>query len=86
MKRGQNSYKKSHSKVDFDLKHDSEKELWEGDSKRGVGEKGTGFIQKELLDLNTTGGEMKRGFYKRSYGMETLNGDRRKGDLTKRAV
>ncbi|GFQ93292.1 hypothetical protein TNCT_323051 [Trichonephila clavata] len=51
MKRGQNSYKKSHSKVDFDLKQDSEKEPWEGDAQRGVGEKGTGCIQKEPLDL-----------------------------------
>ncbi|GFR03179.1 hypothetical protein TNCT_340771 [Trichonephila clavata] len=55
MKRGQNSYKKSHSKVD--LKHETEKEPW--DSQRGVGEKGIGWIQNELLDLkhNGMGGE-----------------------------
>ncbi|GFR05839.1 cysteine and histidine-rich domain-containing protein 1 [Trichonephila clavata] len=45
----------SHSKVD--LKHEREKEPW--DSQRGVGEKETGWIQKELLDLkhNGMGGE-----------------------------
>ncbi|GFQ65889.1 hypothetical protein TNCT_136851 [Trichonephila clavata] len=55
MKRGQNSYKKSHSKVDFDLKQDSEKEPW--DSQRGVGEKEIGWIQKEPWDHNGRGGE-----------------------------
>ncbi|GFQ85139.1 hypothetical protein TNCT_530821 [Trichonephila clavata] len=62
IKRGQNSYKKSHSNVDFDLKHDSKKEPWEGDSQRGVGKKVTGCIQKETLDLKHNGRGGEKGF------------------------
>ncbi|GFR27795.1 hypothetical protein TNCT_566171 [Trichonephila clavata] len=80
MKRGQNSYKKSHSKVDFDLKQDSEKEPW--DSQRGVRGKGTECIQKEPLDLKHNGRGGEKGILQK----EPWDLKHNVGDSTKRAV